>query len=317
MRRWFPAIAASLIFHLLLLLLPASVPEASEPPAPLRLVLRHLEKPKTEAIVNSETTAPAPSQPGPQPPKISTDSAPTEVQEEPGTPESAATTPVAEIPKVISVPESQKKSSLPEMAEEPLVPEAPEISPVPLQKKITTTAAPAAVEKPVLQPKTPPPAPRKVQKEHTPVQKAARKKVPPPKKEPAPEKASPAAPSISAGTPGVSPPPEIPAAGEGKSRKISSLPSPGRAAEPVDSEKLSIVKRAVPLYPLFSRKRGEEGVAVILVTIESGRVIDAEVMTSSGSTRLDAAALRAARLWVFRGNVTVRARIPFLFQLEK
>lgn len=85
----------------------------------------------------------------------------------------------------------------------------------------------------------------------------------------------------------------------------------------MDGESLSIVKRVVPVYPLFSRKRGEEGKAVILVTIQSGRVTDAEVEGSSGSSRLDAAALRAARLWVFREKVTVRARIPFLFQLKK
>ena len=85
----------------------------------------------------------------------------------------------------------------------------------------------------------------------------------------------------------------------------------------MDGEKLSIVKRILPDYPLFSRKRGEEGKTDILVTIESGRVTDAEVERSSGSTRLDGAALRAARLWVFSGNVTARARIPFLFQLEK
>ncbi|GAB1400358.1 hypothetical protein MASR1M66_18130 [Aminivibrio sp.] len=84
----------------------------------------------------------------------------------------------------------------------------------------------------------------------------------------------------------------------------------------MDGETLSIVKRVVPVYPLFSRKRGEEGKAVILVTLQSGRVTDAEVERSSGSTRLDAAALRAARQWVFSDNVTVRARIPFLFRLD-
>ena len=85
----------------------------------------------------------------------------------------------------------------------------------------------------------------------------------------------------------------------------------------MNGETLSIVKRVVPVYPLFSRKRGEEGKTVILLTIKSGRVTDAEVERSSGSTRLDAAALRAAKIWVFSGNVSVRARIPFLFQLEK
>ena len=251
MRRWFPAIAASLIFHLLLLLLPASVPEASEAPPVLHLVLRHIETPAGETSINSETAAPAASQPGPQTPQLPKESAPSEVQEK--------------------------------------------------------TSAP----KPL------PPVPQKVQKEPAPVQKSARKKVPPPKKEPAPVKAPPAAPSLSSGTPGVSPPPETPAAGEDQNRTIPTPPSPGRAAEPVDGEKLSIVKRIVPDYPLFSRKRGEEGKTDILVTIESGRVTDAEIERSSGSTRLDAAALRAAKIWVFSGNVTVRARIPFLFQLEK
>ena len=306
MRRWFPAIAASLVFHLLLLLIPASLPEASETPPVLRLVLRNIETPVRERSEKSERTAPAASQPSPPPMGNAKEAVMSEVLETSGTPELTAELPV---------PEIQEKPPVPEIAKKPLVPEVPKIRPVPLQKKTTPAVVPPALEKPIPKQKLLPQPPRKVQKEHGPVQKAGKKNLPPPKRRPVPEKVQ-AAPPLSARAPGVSLPSKTPTAGGGEERKVSNSPSPGKAAEPVDGETLSIVKRVVPVYPLFSRKRGEEGKAVILVTLQSGRVTDAEVERSSGSTRLDAAALRAARQWVFSDNVTVRARIPFLFRLD-
>lgn len=238
MRRWFPAIAASLVFHLLLLLLPASVPEASEPPASLRLVLRHLAPPRRETPENRGESA-----------------------------------------ETLLLPAAQREEAVAAVPKETSVP-------------------PPAVEK-----KTPP-------------QKSVGKKIPSPPKEVSVKKTS--AP--------VSFPPspatkdslwaEKPAATGGEKSKPEPIIT-GRRTEPVDGESLSIVKRIVPIYPLFSRKRGEEGKAVILVTIQSGRVTDAKVERSSGSTRLDAVALRASRLWIFSEKITARARIPFLFQLEK
>ncbi len=275
MRRWFTAIAASLFFHLLLLLIPPSLPEASEPLPPLRLVLRHLETPVMKTPVDSEMIAP-------------------------GAVEH-------------SVPQA------PETREEPVVPEIREVPLAPLQAEGNSPAVRTAVEKQVPRPEALSLAAlREMPKERPTLQKTAKKKVSRQKEEPSPEKAPPAAPPLSAQTPTISLLQEIPTARGGpQNRKISSPLSYKKATEPIDGETLSIVKRAVPIYPLFSRKRGEEGKAVILVTIQSGRVTDAEVERSSGFSRIDAAALRASRLWIFSEKITARARIPFLFQLEK
>lgn len=53
---------------------------------------------------------------------------------------------------------------------------------------------------------------------------------------------------------------------------------------------------SIPSYPYFSRRRGEEGIVVIFVTISTqGRCSDAEIVSSSGYSRLDNAALKWAK----------------------
>lgn len=85
---------------------------------------------------------------------------------------------------------------------------------------------------------------------------------------------------------------------------------------PVEVSSLKVTKEVVPDYPAFSRKRGEEGEARIIVTIKDGAVTAAEVYKSSGSQRLDRSALRAARQWRFAVAGDVRAIIPFIFSLS-
>ncbi|MBX7199186.1 MAG: energy transducer TonB [Rhodospirillaceae bacterium] len=55
------------------------------------------------------------------------------------------------------------------------------------------------------------------------------------------------------------------------------------------------------MYPAMSRRLGEEGTVVLLLTVnEEGRVTEAKVQTSSGFERLDeAAAKEAGRTWRF------------------
>ena len=63
---------------------------------------------------------------------------------------------------------------------------------------------------------------------------------------------------------------------------------------------LSLVQRVVPQYPLLSARRGEQGAAVMQLRVdEAGRVVEAKVARSSGSGRLDRAALDAVRKWKF------------------
>jgi protein TonB len=73
-------------------------------------------------------------------------------------------------------------------------------------------------------------------------------------------------------------------------------------------------------YPEDARRRGEEGRVVIRFTVErSGQVLDAEVVGSSGSARLDAATLallRGASLPAFpapmtQGRVTITTSVRF------
>lgn len=73
-------------------------------------------------------------------------------------------------------------------------------------------------------------------------------------------------------------------------------------------------------YPEDARRRGEEGRVVIRFTVErSGQVVDAEVVGSSGSARLDAATLallRGASLPAFpasmpQGRVTITTSVRF------
>ena len=56
----------------------------------------------------------------------------------------------------------------------------------------------------------------------------------------------------------------------------------------------------LPLYPPMSRRLGEQGVVVLRILIDAnGRAVDVQVQRSSGSARLDQAALEAIREWRF------------------
>jgi len=64
---------------------------------------------------------------------------------------------------------------------------------------------------------------------------------------------------------------------------------------------LVLLQRVLPPYPAASARSGEQGVTVVLLHITpSGRVDDVKVERSSGSRRLDKAAVEAFRKWKFR-----------------
>jgi len=85
-----------------------------------------------------------------------------------------------------------------------------------------------------------------------------------------------------------------------------------------------VVFRSAPVYPSGARRSGIEGKVVVLVGVApSGRVSNARVASSSGSGSLDAAALKAARLYRFvpakdsaGQGVATKAAIPFIFRLR-
>ena len=78
-----------------------------------------------------------------------------------------------------------------------------------------------------------------------------------------------------------------------------------------------------PAYPSISRRMGEQGRVLLRVYVEaSGLPSSVEVRTSSGSERLDQAALEAVRRWKFvpakQGDKAVPAYVvvPILFNLR-
>ncbi len=84
----------------------------------------------------------------------------------------------------------------------------------------------------------------------------------------------------------------------------------------VEIDTLEVVKKVLPDYSSFSRKRKEEGTVKIIATVTDGRVVNAEVESSSGYPRLDESALRAVRQWLFKNSGTVRVRVPVVFRLK-
>ncbi|ADE56480.1 MAG: TonB family protein [Aminobacterium colombiense] len=88
------------------------------------------------------------------------------------------------------------------------------------------------------------------------------------------------------------------------------------AIEPVDVASLSIKKREKPLYPLLSRRKGEEGKGIFIAIVEKGKVITIETEQSCGYDRLDKAAYRALKTWLFSEDFTGKVRIPVIFSLK-
>ncbi|MCE1181439.1 MAG: energy transducer TonB [Rhodocyclales bacterium] len=79
-----------------------------------------------------------------------------------------------------------------------------------------------------------------------------------------------------------------------------------------------------PAYPPLSRKQGEQGLVILRVLVNpQGQAENLEIKTSSGSTRLDEAALRTVRNWKFvpakRGENPVQSwvLVPINFKLEQ
>ena len=101
--------------------------------------------------------------------------------------------------------------------------------------------------------------------------------------------------------------------------------APERVAQAVEPPRfdMSYLRNPAPTYPSTSRRLREEGRVMLSVLVSaSGEAETVEVRTSSGSERLDRAAIDAVRRWRFaparRGSQAIPgwALVPILFQLE-
>jgi len=128
--------------------------------------------------------------------------------------------------------------------------------------------------------------------------------------------------------------PEVAITQEAPATTITATNAPPKAAPPPPKADVIIPPKvnprnpiSQPEYPTMSRRLGEEGVVVLLLTVdEDGRVTAASVDTSSGFERLDEAAVKEAmrpRLWKFvPGSIngkpgSMQFKFAVRFKIEK
>ena len=114
--------------------------------------------------------------------------------------------------------------------------------------------------------------------------------------------------------PGAAPPVEIKPA------------PPAPAAEPLVQPRFDAdyLKNPAPNYPPLSRRMGEEGKVILRVLVNpQGSAESVEIRPSSGSQRLDDAAVNTVKHWKFipakRGDTAVQSAVlvPIIFKLEQ
>jgi protein TonB len=78
-----------------------------------------------------------------------------------------------------------------------------------------------------------------------------------------------------------------------------------------------IIKKVPPLYPLVSRRKGEEGdVLLRAVLYDSGAVMDVFIEISSGHASLDKTAVEAVKRWTFSPEAPEEVLVPVSFRLR-
>ena len=202
---------------------------------------------------------------------------------------------------------------------------------------------PAAIPQPVIAAPMPPPraeassrpapisTPQPTPRAHAKARPASRRPAPPPP----PRKTVPPAASASARSasepepprpgepePNLEPaPPQI--ALQAPAEIEASMVAPVEPSTSPASFDAAYLANPPPRYPLAARRMGEQGTVLLLVQVgESGRVAGVAVSRSSGSDRLDRAALETVANWRFeparRGSIAVAAavEVPIVFRLE-
>lgn len=101
------------------------------------------------------------------------------------------------------------------------------------------------------------------------------------------------------------------------SENMQNLPERSSHFQPRLVTAADIVKRFHPVYPLASRRRGEEGEVRLLVTLGlNGSIKTVTVSTSSGYVPLDESAVNAVRKWLFSPGSPEKMIVPVIFRLD-
>ncbi len=123
--------------------------------------------------------------------------------------------------------------------------------------------------------------------------------------------------------PAIAPAPEAEPAPAEPLAPVAPPPMPAGPVTLASELAVACPERTPPAYPPMARRLGETGKVVLRVELdETGRVSAAQVLASSGFSRLDAAALAVVRTWrchpAQREGQAVRslATQPFNFTLE-
>lgn len=160
------------------------------------------------------------------------------------------------------------------------------------------------------------------------LREAARERPPEPRPLPRPALREP--PSVNIPLPPIALAPEIPVVAphdrgptlSGPVFTPSAPPGPPAPIEPPRFD-MAYLNNPAPAYPGVSRRMKEQGRVILRVLVSAaGEAQNVEVRTSSGSQRLDRAAVDAVRRWRFaparRGaeSISAWALVPILFELD-
>jgi protein TonB len=223
-----------------------------------------------------------------------------------GQPKEMVTLPVIAV--LVPVQEDFIPTPTVEISPRPIAPETP-VAPPP-----TPVAAPPKVEPPVVIQKPEPPPLEKSTPQPAPTPAV---EVPAPK--PSPIVVTAPASTISPTVPNTTPTTPAPATAA-KATNETVATTPIAAAPALITGRVKYRHAPDPEYPALARRRRQEGVVLLAVTIAPGGLpTDVRVKQSSSFPALDRAAVEAVQHWEFDVNTTapVRAEVPVRFQLVK
>ena len=100
------------------------------------------------------------------------------------------------------------------------------------------------------------------------------------------------------------------------SEDIKKAPEGTTSLEPRLANAADTLRRVRPIYPLASRRRGEEGEVRLLVSLGlNGSVAAVTVSISSGYSSLDESAVNAVKKWLFSPASPAKLIVPVIFRL--